>query len=506
MGSTRAGRRITIILINSSGQKLTILIFLLVSAFALTWAHQTGDFPNRWSWSTTAGPAQAQISRSLIQPFAFASFQQQSNTLIYLPVIVSGSRTFYVSKLGNNSAGTSWATAWNELDQINWAVIRPGDRILLDGGASQMIYKSTLTLSKSGTPGHPITIQVANVAGRNGKVVIFGGRSKPLPYCGQIQYEFETKNVRNVGVLINAAWLIIDGQKWQGLSIYGHNAWGIRLNPGAGNITLRNLEIYDNGFATQELDGWYPNSPGLRIAGPNITLERVLIHDNGQDAIQSGNGNNGLANFTIRQSWLANLRQHPTVAESFNWCTHTDGIQIFDGGSLSGFLIENTIIGPGFTNGVNMGQQLEPSGVNAVTNNVTFRDVLFMKPADNGIMGHPTTKPKGWLLDHVTAHCPNTKWNCLFLEGSEHRVSNSIIFGARLYLPDGLDQTSGNCQWQSEGFQLGQIVEFKFVDVDHSDPFSLDDYTLLPHSPCTGAGSRLTSVAQLLNSPDPQAP
>lgn len=494
------------LMMKSFRQKPTIFVFLLVSVFALTWTNQISQLSThlRSVMTTDSSQEKTPQTQPIINQVGLASSEQQANLRIYFPVITSAGRTFYVSKTGSNADGTSWATAWNELDQINWAAIRPGDRILLDGGSNQMLYESTLTLSKSGTPDQPIKIQLADEAGRNGKVIIFGGRSKPLPYCGQIHYEFETENVRNTGIFIDAAWLIIDGKKWQGISIYGHNAWGIRLEPGASHVTLRNIEVYDNGVATLESNGWTPNSPGVRIAGPNITLERALIHDNGQDAIQSANGNNGLANFTVRQSWLYNLRQHPSVDESFNWCTHTDGLQIFDGGTLSGFLIENTIIGPGFTNGVNMGQKLEPSGVNAVTNNVTFKDVLFMKPADNGIMGHPTTKPTGWLLDHVTAHCPNTKWNCLFLEGSGHTVRNSIISGARLYLPDGLAEISGNCQWQSEGFQLGQIVEFKFVDVDNSDPFSLDDYTLLPHSPCSGAGSRLTSVAQLLSLPDPQ--
>ena len=37
------------------------------------------------------------------------------------------SQTFYVSKSGDNSAGSSWTTAWNELDQIDWSSISPGE-------------------------------------------------------------------------------------------------------------------------------------------------------------------------------------------------------------------------------------------------------------------------------------------------------------------------------------------------------------------------------------------
>src|SRR6266568_2210939 len=44
--------------------------------------------------------------------------------------------TYYVSKNGSDSGGTSWATAWNELNQINWSVINPGDTITIDGGST----------------------------------------------------------------------------------------------------------------------------------------------------------------------------------------------------------------------------------------------------------------------------------------------------------------------------------------------------------------------------------
>ena len=43
-------------------------------------------------------------------------------------------RRYYVSKLGSNLDGESWASAWNELDQINWQMVQPGDAILIDGG------------------------------------------------------------------------------------------------------------------------------------------------------------------------------------------------------------------------------------------------------------------------------------------------------------------------------------------------------------------------------------
>ena len=60
--------------------------------------------------------------------------------------------TYYVSRNGNNGDGRSWSSAWNELDQIDWNVIQPGDTIIIDGGATPCSYPVVVTGS-SNTPG-----------------------------------------------------------------------------------------------------------------------------------------------------------------------------------------------------------------------------------------------------------------------------------------------------------------------------------------------------------------
>src|SRR5579883_1080756 len=129
------------------------------------------------------------------------------------PTVQAASRvTFYVSKNGNNSNGLSWQTAWNELDHINWTVVQPGDTIMLDGGASGMTYTTTLTVGKSGQPGEPITISRSAEPGHDGPVTFFGGRSTPLPYCGQSGYIWQTAGVQTQGIdLGDTAYVIIDG-------------------------------------------------------------------------------------------------------------------------------------------------------------------------------------------------------------------------------------------------------------------------------------------------------
>lgn len=408
------------------------------------------------------------------------------------PLQATTGTTYYVSKTGNNSDGRSWASAWNELNQINWTVIQPGDTILLDGGSTEMVYQSTLTLGKSGTPTAPITIRLAPDPGRNGQVRISGGRSTPLPVCDQANYTYQTAGVRNVGIASgNAAWVIIDGTKWRGIALYGHNQHGIELDSGSSHITIRNIEIFDNGRAYQENGRWYPDLPGIDLRGSDHTVERAIIHDNGQDAIQSG----GMSNFTLRASWLYNGRTHPTVNDAFNYCQHTDGIQIYGGGLQSGVLIEDSVFGPGFMQGVLLGGASYPTIPWAVINDVTIRNTVFFNTSNANISSHTNSlKPQNWRIENVTSYrVEGGKWHNVYLEGTGHIIANSIFYGSSMTFPERSINTSGNCQWQTVGLTVGQVANPQFVNV------AANDFSLAAGSPCAGKGSRITSVDQLFS-------
>ena len=59
---------------------------------------------------------------------------------------------YYVSRTGSNGNGLSWATAWNELDQIGWSAVQPGDTILLDGGNTACDFPVTVGDTNAPTP------------------------------------------------------------------------------------------------------------------------------------------------------------------------------------------------------------------------------------------------------------------------------------------------------------------------------------------------------------------
>jgi hypothetical protein len=290
--------------------------------------------------------------------------------------------------------------------------------------------------------------------------------------------------------------VVIDGQRWRGIVIHGFGDSGLRIDPDSQNILVQYLEIYNNGAAEHdEEDAWSSSHAGVRLGGQNITLRRMLIHDNGQDAIQSLSGENKIHNFRLEQSWLYNERRHPTVNESANYCTHTDGLQIFDGGDISGITFVESIIGPGFTQNVLLGQT--PDDENwANVSDVLFQDVVFSKAADNNVVAYRDSDPSNWVLDHVTIDCLETKSHCLRIQNSNHEVRDSIVINGLITFPDGLDNYSGNCMWNARGFEIGEETDPMFANVSPDSVFSLDNYAVDPESGCEG--SRMTSAEQLL--------
>lgn len=451
--------------------------------------------------------------------------------------------TYHVSRTGSNAGGSSWAEAWNELDQIDWDAIQPGDTILVDGGPTEcsypvkvtdqsntphsssgddcgMVYQSTLTVSKSGEPGNPITIRLADESGRNGTVRIFGGRSTPLPYCGQLGYVAQSARERGI-YICGESYVRIDGLHWSGIMIYGHGLHGIWLHRcDQHDITIRNVEVFDNGVGR----AGGPDQQGIYPVGDNLAFERVIVHDNGQDAFQTGY-QMAVNNFMLKRSWLYNQRPHPTEEdEPFNYCTHSDGIQIYGGGDLYGLAVEDSIIGPGFAQGLILGDYGDNH--DATVHNVTIRNTLIVHhhgaSSNAGLLvkyePDSNSLPTGYEIDHVTVvrdantcerpeDCPSATWHSMYVHGSGHQVTGSIFVGGTYLEVEGDRAASHNFNWQVEdGSDIATEADPMFVDDEFRGVgrgFADFDFSLQPGSPAYGAGSSISSVAQLLTQPDP---
>jgi hypothetical protein len=449
--------------------------------------------------------------------------------------------TWYVSRNGNNSTGTSWATAWNELSAIKWNSIRPGDRIVIDGGplacsspfnASStapydfpspkpgqlgsncgMLYNTTLAVGTSGTASAPITIQLSEEVGHNGTVVVFGGRTSSLPACTQPTYTSTTSgNVLTNGITVGAhSYITIEGTKRSGIVIYGAET-GVDINStSASFITLENLEIFDNGTFAKGTNGWSTDSPGIWMSGHDLTFSRLLIHDNGQDDIADESlGGVGQANVKVTDSWLYFSRENPyQPGWGFNTgnnqpCTHPDGIQTWDGGTQTNFTVQNTIFGP------YLGQGFYPadSGTGARWNNVTLSNVLFLNVWYDSINADALTT-RGWKIENITSY----KWGTApdgtsgthldGIRGTGHSLTNSIIVnGSNDSSLTGVNG-SGNIYYNTDSIPGGTGVDPLFVKVlsrgtPHWSDFQVVDLTALCQI-CVGKGATLHTLHDILD-------
>lgn len=387
--------------------------------------------------------------------------------------------TYYVSISGSNGDARTPQTAWRELDRIDWARIRPGDTIVIREGT----YTTELDVNASGTAQQPITIRA------EGPVNLFGGRSTPLPYCGQSSWRGESSEQLAVDMR-DVSYIILDGGAIDGIKI---NGWvrGMEFNEGSNHILVRHTQITDNGTVTSYNGGVRPMEEGVQIAGSsNVTFELVSVHDNGADAFQS---TGGVENFTIRDSWVYNARKDKD-GEVFNACTHPDGLQVNGAPTTRNITLERSVFGPGIYHTF-----LQNGGTSA---SHIFRDLLIYDALTSTIAVR-TTGATDWQIDQVTSIVPSGRPN-IELTGKGHTISNSIFVGGSISKLPGDVTLNNNYQHNVSGTSVGTRLDPQFRDP------SATDYA--PLANVNGAGSRVLSPfgrpftsGDLVPPTDPQA-
>ena len=458
--------------------------------------------------------------------------------------------TFYVSPRGDDSSSRSWAHAWSELSGIRWDLVRPGDVVSIDGGGTAcrsglgfvagpdapaaglhcgMAYRTPLRVGASGRAGSPVTVALSQQSGHDGTAVLLGGRTTALPYCDQRDHVQAGVAGRSGIEITGRSHLVIDGRHRSGIVVYGSQT-GLDLgSDDTGYVTLSNLEIFDNGIAERWQHGWRSNGSGVRLAGHDITIERSLIHDNGQDEISDrstgvpGIGHLPLHDIVIRDSWLYNRRQDPlypgfgfnsgsqAVAEQD--CTHVDGLQVWGGGlHQQRFTVESTIFGPMVSQGFYPGDRDKAS-----FDNVTLTDVIFLNPLTHGINGDLVTSdsrtPGHWHLDRVTSYLTSqplagtATHGSVDLAGADSSVTRSIFVNGYFASPASFTTAKDNIYWGGEPVPGGTRVNPRFCGpAPAAGPPSFAALSAMVLRPtcelCSGRGARLAGVHDLLTKID----
>lgn len=400
---------------------------------------------------------------------------------------------FYVLEAASGAGtGLSWENAWNDFDDIDWTSIVAGDTLYIGQGT----YTDTLYIrNTTGTELNPLTIQRATQEGYNGEVNILGSRDFLLPECGTSQtnvpvdlstyYSYggsadvykdyiDDYLMHEAGIVVgvNVSYVIIDGIDPE-LAKISKNVYGVVFDPNTSNITLKNFEIFDNGRVVLSNRAGapeqyvYTDEEGVRVAGQNHVLEYLNIYNNGQDAIQSRHGDNQIDNFTIRNSWMHNTREHsgyhPEGATNtndvgdplldtdnrgfnlaFNWCSHSDGLQLYTKNNatpsiIDGLTVTNSFFGPGLTQGIILNE--ESLSNNVSVNNISITNSTFIKTSDNGIYfkaGGGGIGSENVALENVTIFLPNMNDNnqtfsILDSNNATYSVTDSVFAYGRMY-------------------------------------------------------------------------
>lgn len=178
---------------------------------------------------------------------------------------------YYLSAAGNDqNNGLSPATAWRSLDRLKHLVFKPGDRILLEGGAT--FYGQLLIGEQSaGDAANPVVVTTFGV----GRATIDAGDGTGLLIHNTGGVRVANINVKGNGVGKNAGngiECLVDksGTNPRGIwidscQVSGFHRYGILLN-GSGDETcgfqavkITNCEAFENGEAGIASWSYYPS-------------------------------------------------------------------------------------------------------------------------------------------------------------------------------------------------------------------------------------------------------
>jgi hypothetical protein len=210
--------------------------------------------------------------------------------------------------------------------------------------------------------------------------------------------------------------------------------------------TIKGMQIYENGGWGQSQD-WRlyggdnpdpergaPSSPGVCLAGSHMTIEYSTIYNCGEDSIQVASRSE-CDHVRINRCWLFNSRPHSkAVHKSFNNEDHTDAIQYWwgpeDGKPFVGFILENSIIGPGCP--ILMGSSGGGEFARCNIDDALFYNTLFVDMAKPSGTGHTCSGPtdsKNWTWDKCTFAGSGAGIYSIRHYGENPVIKNTVISG-----------------------------------------------------------------------------
>jgi pectate lyase len=211
--------------------------------------------------------------------------------VLFIASVSAHAGSYYVSKSGNNSSGASWASAWNELSQVNWSTVGSGSTLYVAAGTYTTCFP-TVTISG-------ITIKRATASDHG----ISEGWNGSLD--GQVIVDHAPKYFLEVRGVSSFTFDGASHSPWKFREIGITGIGGQILLRNSSNVIIRNVELDGNSEST--LDGGPED--GLRVTYcDNLVVEHCYIHDFRQysipkaaheDAVQMPSGNHVIFRYNI---------------------------------------------------------------------------------------------------------------------------------------------------------------------------------------------------------------
>jgi hypothetical protein len=438
----------------------------------------------------------------------FLTFILATSVAYALPEEPGPSR-YYVSPHGDNTTGLSYKTAWTDLDQIKYSVLKSADVVFIDGGASGITYHKPLLIPAG----------LTNVQFRN---AVDPGHSGPVTIDG-------TGSTSADGIRVTGSYITVGGTgSW--LPIPPPPPAAAPL-PTA-TLPSQFLKVQNFSIGIQDLSssatlGYLEvtgNKNGLSMEGESANVGASNIHDNTLNDIVD------FANGTVNSyvgCWIHNLNYLPAGS-------------IVPGMRLAGGTVNNCVIGPGLTHGIVTRTTSKSVTVsNCVLNDATVANFeVIAEPGDLGAMGpvlmdNCTSFMTNLNPYNATHSCLSTNYTYPYKTSGGGSgpppppppppalaIYTSIFYGGNVRVPaassgviatrDTEFNVTGNTMALATK-QVDPLIQTNIAPYPNLSQYPnnvsigvLEDthFSLSPRSPALGTGSSLTSLYQLQSNYD----
>ncbi len=186
--------------------------------------------------------------------------------------VAFGANWYVDNQATGTNNGTSWANAWTSFAKIVWGAtgVKAGDTLYISGGSSSQTYNERISPKISGTAGMPITIQVGQDYGHNGKVIIdlnydiAKGSGIYISGTSFIKVSGQVGTSNNCNILVTRSY-------YNGISLAG---------------SVQNIEV---SYVEATGNGYIAATHGILVSvtqQPNIgAIHHCIIHDNYDDEV-----------------------------------------------------------------------------------------------------------------------------------------------------------------------------------------------------------------------------